>query len=194
MPRGAARLFLVCWVFFFSLRIYCRSFHPDCFTNSTPPFVGWEVKVLQSRNLLKVMSGGLVDEQGGGLAAPSSGRLTLVLPQGLGWGRAPLWLPTSPMPLDSLLGTASPYFASKTGGFCIGCAPKVSLLSLRLKYNCRFVEESLETGLSELGGCVLPRQQPELRFSAAAQELESTRTWSEEALVLAVPCSDTVNP
>lgn len=49
-------------------------------------------------------------------------------------------------------------------------------------------------GLSELGGCVVLRQQQELRFSAAVQELEVARTWSAEALVLAVPFSDTVNP
>lgn len=108
-----------------------------------------------------------MDEEGGGLAAPSSGHSTLVLPQGPGWGwrRAPLGLPSSPVPLDSLLGMASLYFVSRTGSFCICRAPEVSLLSLGLKYNRRFVEEGLETGLSELGGCVLLRPEQEPCFS-----------------------------
>lgn len=139
---------------------------------------------------------GLVDERGGGLAAASFGCLTFILPQGAGqgWGQAPLGLPPSPVPLDSPLGMASPYFGSKTGRFCISYTPEVALLSLRLKYNCRFMEQSLEMGLSEHSGCMLLRRQQELRFSAAAQELEALRTWSEGALVLPEPCCDMVNP
>lgn len=117
-----------------------------------------------------------MDERGGGLAAASSqGASSSILPQepGQGWGQAPLGLPPSPVPLDSSLGMASPYFGSRTGRFCISCTSKVSSLSLRLKYDCRFMEESLEMGLSEHSGCILLRQQQEMCFSAAAQELEA---------------------
>lgn len=81
-----------------------------------------------------------------------------------------------------LLGTASLYFISRTGGFCIGCAPKVSLLSLRRKYDCGVAEESSETVLSELSGCGMLRRQQELHFSAAA------RVGSGEDLLCRSPC------
>lgn len=132
-----------------------------------------------------------MDDQGGGLAAPSSGCSTLVLPQGPrhGWG----WAPQLSCASGSLLGTASLYLV-RQAAFVYAVPQKVSLLSPRWKCDCRVMEQGVETGLSELSGCGMSRQQQEPRFPAAAHELEGARTWSAEALVLAVPGSDTVNP
>lgn len=78
--------------------------------------------------------------------------LALALPPWTGMGMAPLGLPTSPVPV--FWEWPVPWQDRQLSYML---CPKISFVLSPVKYDCRFMEESLEMGLSEFGGSCIPR-------------------------------------